>query len=170
MEENTIVYQLDQSVRTETALHNAANEVLAKLNTKFGSEYTVKANDFGVKEKDWSHEIKVRKGNKIGAEVSFKWEQADAKIVKLDVSDSSKLGSQITFITLIVFVGIGAYMGYNDIEPLAFLPGYKIAAGLGGLIGMIPGLILVGVLKSLFLKKEKEINKKLVQEVRDLIK
>ncbi|GAA5082585.1 hypothetical protein GCM10023210_00090 [Chryseobacterium ginsengisoli] len=48
---------------------------------------------------------------------------------------------------------------------MAFLPGYKIAAGLGGLIGLIPGAIIAYVLKSILLKNEKEENKQLVMNV-----
>lgn len=167
---DTIVYKLDNSVNTEVALQNTANDVLVKLKSKFEGEYTIKANEFGAKEKDWTHEIKVRKGNKIGAEVSFKWEQSKPEIVSAEVSESSKLGSQIALFTLGIFFFGGALLAFNKVEPLAFLPGYKIAAVLGGFICLIPGLIVFMILKSVLLKNEKEQNNTLVQEVRELIK
>lgn len=167
--ETTITYKLDNGLDKQTALKNIATDILAKLKTKFGNEYVVTANDIAELDKDWAHDIKVRKGNKIGAEVSFKWEKTNADIVTLEVENSSKLGSKITYITLFVFLMAGAYMGYNDITPLAFLPGQKIAAGLGGLIMLIPGLIVVSILKSILMKNEKEENKTLVNEVRQVI-
>ncbi|RZJ91398.1 MAG: hypothetical protein EOO20_05200 [Chryseobacterium sp.] len=165
----TITRQLDKNVDTKTALTQITSATLTALNAKFGSEYTVMEGNFPDLDKDWTHDIKVRKGNKIGAEVTLKWEKTNANIVTLEVDDSSKMGNQITYITLLVFLAVGAYMGYNDMEPLAFLPGRKIAAGLGGLIGLIPGVIIVSVLKSMLLKNEKEQNKQLVAEVRQAI-
>jgi hypothetical protein len=60
-------------------------------------------------------------------------------------------------------------MGYNDIAPLAFLPGQKIAGGLGALIALIPGFIVVSIVKSIVLNKEKSQNAQLVNDVRQLI-
>ncbi len=167
--ETTITRQIDPKLSPLTALKNIADDTLATLKTKFGNEYDVIAGNFPDVDKDWTHDIKVRKGNKIGAEVTIKWQKTNAKVVTLDVTDSSKLGNQITFITLIIFLAVGGYMGYNGIEPLAFLPGKKIAGGLGGLIALIPGFIIVAILKSILLKNEKALNAKLVNEVRLLI-
>lgn len=169
MDSDKITYQLENSGDKETSLKNFANDILNQLTSRFGSEYNVTANEFGTFDKDWSHEIKVRKGNKIGAEVGFKWEKSQPEIIQLEVDESSKMGSQITYGILFPFVIIGAYLGYNDMAPLAFLPGHKIAGGLGGLIAIIPGLIVVSIVKSMLLKKEKEINAQLVKEVRQLV-
>jgi len=168
--DKTIIYKLDNSTTREKALKNMANDTLAKLRTGFGNEYAVTADGFGEIGKDWTHEIKVRKGNKIGAAVTLKWEQSKPETVALEVDNSSKMGSQITYGTLIVFILTGAYLAYNDMAPLAFLPGKKIAAGLGGLIFMVPGIILVVILKSILLKNEKQQNAQLVNEVRQFIK
>lgn len=167
--ENTVIYELENG-SAEDALKNTANGILEVLKNKYGKEYAVTADDFIEIGKTWTHEVKVRKGNKVGAAVSFKWENTQASVVALTVDNSSKLSAQITYITLLIFVAVGAYMGYNKIFPMHFLPGFKIAAGLGGLLFMIPGLIIVSVLKSLFLKKEKEENAKLVEEIITLIK
>lgn len=169
MNSDKIIYQLENSGDKETSLKNLANDILNQLKSRFGSEYNVTANEFGTFDKDWSHEIKVRKGNKIGAEVGFKWEQSQPEIIQLEVDESSKMGSQITYGILLPFVIIGAYLGYNDMAPLAFLPGHKIAGGLGGLIAIIPGLIIVSILKSVLLKKEKELNTQLVQDIKQII-
>lgn len=169
MDSDKITYQLENNGDKETSLKNFANDILNQLNNRFGSEYNVTANEFGTFDKDWSHEIKVRKGNKIGAEVSFKWEQSQPGIIQLEVDESSKIGWQITYGILLPFVILGAYLGYNDMAPLAFLPGQKIAGGLGGLIAMIPGLILVSIIKSVLLKNEKELNAQLVKDVRQLV-
>lgn len=169
MNTDKITYQLENSGDKETSLKNFANDILNQLKSRFGSEYNVTANEFGTFDKDWSHEIKVRKGNKIGAEVGFKWEQSQPDIIQLEVDESSKMGSQITYGILLPFIIIGAYLAYNDMAPLAFLPGHKIAAGLGGLIAIIPGLIIVSIVKSVLLKKEKVLNAQLVQDVMQLI-
>ncbi len=169
MNTDKIIYQLENSSDKETALKNTAKDIQAQLKNKFGNEYTVIANEFGTIDKEWSHEIKVRKGNKIGAEVTFKWEKSNPEIMILEVDESSKMGSQITMGIVISFILIGAYLAYNDMAPLAFLPGRKIAAGLGGLIALIPGLIIVSIVKSMLLKDEKALNAQLVNEVRQLI-
>lgn len=165
MSNNTIVYTLDSNGDRETLLKNKATELLAKLQSKFGNEYTISSDAFGELDKEWTHDIKIRKGSKIGAEVSLKWEQTSPTTLTLEVDESSKLGSMITLGILLPFAVIGAYLAYNDIAPLAFLPGQKIAAGLGGLIAMVPGLIVVVLLKSILLKNVKEENKQLLIDV-----
>ncbi|WP_177736045.1 hypothetical protein [Flavobacterium inviolabile] len=164
-----ITYKINPNANTNTALKQAANDITSILQSKFGSSYAISADDFTDADKNWSHEIKVRQGNKIGAAVGLKWEKSTRDVLKLDVSESSKMGNMITYSVLLLFLAIGAYMGYNNIEPLAFLPGHKIAAGLGGLIALIPGIILVAILKSILLKGEKEQNAKLVHEVRQAL-
>jgi hypothetical protein len=169
MDTDKITYQLESTSDKETSLKNIANDVLNQLRSKFGHEYTITANEFGLFDKDWSHVIKIRKGNKIGAEVGFKWEKSQPEMMIMEVDESSKLGSLITYGILLPFIAVGAYMAYNDIEPLAFLPGHKIAGGLGGLIAMIPGLIIVSVVKSMLLKNEKTQNAQLVYDIKQLI-
>lgn len=170
MNTEEIIYPLEDIYNKETSLKNIANQVLTILQNKFGSEYTVTASSFGPIEKDWTHQIKVRKGNKIGAEVEFKWEKSKPEVVKLEVTESSKLGSQVMLSTLAIFVITGALMGFNKIAPLAFLPGYKIAAILGGFIFLIPALIIATILKSILLKGEKAQNAQLVNEVTQLVR
>lgn len=165
MENNQIIYTLDSNGDKETNLKNVATTLMAKLKNQFGSTYTVSAGEFGLFDKDWTHEIKIRKGDKIGAEVTLKWEEAKPTVLTIDVDESSKMGSMITYGVLLPFAIVGAYLGYNDMEPLTFLPGQKIAGGLGGLIALIPGLLIVYILKSLLLKNEKEENKQLVSDV-----
>lgn len=168
MDTDKMIYQLENS-GNEASLKNTANDILNKLKNKFGGEYVVTADDFGLFDKDWSHRIKIRKGNKIGAEVTFKWEKSRPEIVTLEVDESSKMGSWITYGILLPFAFAGAHMGYNDIGPLAFLPGKKIAGALGVLILIIPGFIIASILKRLVLKNEKEQNTQLVNDVRQLI-
>lgn len=168
--ENEIIYNLENSGDRETILKKTANDLKAKLSNRFGSQYTVSANDFTAPDKDWSHEIKIRKGNKIGAAVDLKWEQSAPNILKIEVDTSSKLGSTITFGVLAPFAIIGAYMAYNDMAPLAFLPGQKIAAGLGGLIAIAAGMTLVFILKLILLKNEKAENEKLVIDVKHTVR
>lgn len=170
MENNEIIYTLDNNGDRETILKNTATGLLAKLKSQFGNAYTVSAGDFGELDKDWTYQIKIREGNKIGAEVTLKWEQTKPTILTLEVDESSKMGSVITYGTLLPFTATGAYLAYNDIEPLAFLPGHKIASGLGGLIALIPGLIVVFILKSILLKNEKEKNRQLVIDITNTIR
>lgn len=165
MSDNEIIYTLESNGDRETILKDKASELLSKLKSKFGNEFTVTAGEFGLFDKDWTHEIKIRKGSKVGAEVTMKWEQTNPTKLSLEVDESSKMGSMITYGTLLPFAVIGAYLAYNDMEPLAFLPGKKIAGGLGALIALIPGSIVVYLLKSILLKNEKEENKQLVSDV-----
>ena len=169
METDKITYKLENTGDRETSLKKAATDIRSQLQSRFGSEYTITADEFGVFDKDWSHEIKVRKGNKVGAEVGFKWEQSQPDVLVMEVDESSKMGSQLTYGISIVLGAVGAYLAYNDMAPLEFLPGKKIAGGLGGLIGVILGLIIASVLKSVLLKNEKEQNAQLVNEVRQIV-
>lgn len=164
-----IIYKIDSNANRNTALQQASNHIKATLQSKFGSSYVISADAFIDADKNWSHEIQVRQGNKIGAAVGLKWEKSNPNVVLLDASESSKIGNIITISVLLLFLVIGGYMGYNKIEPFAFLPGYRIAAGLGGLFALIPGIILVFILKSILLKGEKEQNAQLVNEVRQVI-
>jgi len=161
-----ITYQLGPVPDKKAVLKATSDEVFNQLKNKFGNEYDVTASDFGEVDKEWSHEIKVRKGNKIGAEVSFNWKESQPDIIELEVSESSKFGWQLTIIILFIFLAMGSYLGYNNMEPLAFLPGKKLAGGLGALIALIPGLIILSIAKSVLMKNEKEINANLVDEVR----
>lgn len=169
MDSNKIIYQLALESDKEAALKSTANDVLAKLKEKFGHEYDVKASEFRLVDKDWSHEIKVRKGTKVGAEVEFKWEESSPEVVTLEVDESSKMGSWLTYGIMLPFMIVGAYMGYNAIAPLDFLPGKKIAGGLAALIALIPALIIVSIAKSFLLKSAKAENTKLLSEVRQAV-
>lgn len=166
--EQTIIYKLENTGNT-TALQNLVNGMAGKLQKQFGAAYVVSSGTFTAPDKDWKHEITIRQGNKIGASVDFKWERSSPDVVKIDVDESSKMGNAITYGVLVPFLLAGAYLGYNDMEPLAFLPGKKIAGGLGGLIALIPGIIVMAVLKKILLKNEKEANKRLVNEVKQTI-
>lgn len=165
MSQEKITYQLGPGPDKKAALKSTSDEVFNQLKNKFGNEYDVTSSDFGEVEKDWSHEIKVRKGSKIGAEVSFKWEESKPDFIELEVDESSKFGWQLTYGILLIFLAAGAYIGYNNMEPLAFLPGKKLAGGLGALIALIPGLILLSIAKSILMKNEKIQNAQLVREV-----
>ena len=164
-----IIYQIGSGLDKQTLLKATADAVFAHLKSKFGSNYEVTSSEFGAVEKDWSHEIKVRKGNKIGAEVSFKWEESQPEIIILEVDESSKFGLQLTYGILFIFLVTGAYMGYNGVSPLDFLPGKKLAGGLGALIALIPGLIVLSVAKSVFFKNEKAENTQLVNDVKQAV-
>jgi hypothetical protein len=169
MENDEILQNLPADGSRETVLREATLKLMAKLQTHFGSEYVISSDDFATPDKDWSNEIKIRKGSKIGASVSMKWENSAPNSLKLSVDESSKLGNIITYGILLSFIAIGAYMGHNHIFPLHFLPGRKIAAGLGGLLAALPGMLLVFVIKAILFKGEKAENAKLVQDVKKAI-
>lgn len=164
-----LIYKLENTGNNETALVKTVNDFTAKLQRQFGAAYTVSSGTFTAPEKDWTHEITIRQGNKIGASVDFKWEKSSPDVVKIDVDESSKLGSAITYGVLVPFLLVGAYLAYNDMEPLAFLPGKKIAGGLGGLIAAIPGIIVVVLLRKMLLKNVKGQNDRLIAEVRQAL-
>ncbi len=173
MEENDdeiIVYNLE-SGETQVVLQNATHNILDKLKKKFGNKYEISSDELAAVEKEyWSHNIKIRQGNKIGAEVSLKWVQTLPSMLKIEVDESSKMGNYIFLGIIIPFMILGGYMGSNDIEPLAFLPGRKIAGALGAVIAFIPATILASIVKSLLLKDAKQENAKLINEVREVFK
>ena len=163
-----IIYKLDKgNDNIEMVLQEATNSLISKLKKEIGEEYKISSDEFESPDKDWSHEIKIRKGNKIGADIGLRWENKST--LEIDINKSSKIGSIITYGVSIPLMVIGAYMGYNNIAPLAFLPGSKIAAGLGGLISLIPSFIIINILKSLLLKEVKEEANQLVINIRKIL-
>ena len=171
MEDEPIIYRIQHNANdpVDIALQKTGNEVMDKVKAAFEGRYVITTDGFSDAGDDWKYRIKIRQGNKIGAEVELKWEKTTSGFVTVAVDESSKLG---TIITLGIAVPIGlvcAYMGSNHIAPLDFLPGRKIAAGLGGLIGLIPAGILIYIVKLVVFKNEKEANKQLVAEVKKVI-
>jgi len=138
----------------EETLHEFLENLDNLLNENFGGNYVISNDSFKAPEKEWSHAIKIRKGNKVGVQLDFNWNKTSPDDLEIEITKSSKMGSQITYSIFIIFILIGAYMGAKDIEPLAFLPGYKVAAGLGGLIALIPGAIVIFFIKKIVLTKE----------------
>lgn len=118
---------------------------------------------------NWSNEIKIRKGNKIGVSISLNWKKSTYKQVEIVITESTKLGSYLLYGIGFPFMFIGAYMGANNIAPLDFLPGYKLAAGLGGAIAFIPGVIIATIIKGIILKKSKEENHQLQNQVTEIV-
>ncbi|GAA5082590.1 hypothetical protein GCM10023210_00100 [Chryseobacterium ginsengisoli] len=116
MENNQIIYSLENNGDKETILKNEASNLMTKLKNQFGSSYSVTADEFGLFDKDWTHTIKIRKGNKIGAEVILKWEKTQPEVLSVEVDESSKMGSIIIYGISILFMTIGAYMGGNHLS------------------------------------------------------
>ncbi|PHK28913.1 hypothetical protein VF13_40440 [Nostoc linckia z16] len=164
-------YNLDISgqANTELALMETVAAIKEKLTTRFGNSFEMTEDPIASPEKTWTHEIKIRKGNKIGVAVEFKWESTAPSALHLDASVSSKLGSMISYGVVIGFLMLGAYLAYNDMAPLEFLPGKKIAGGLGGLLFMIPGAIVAYILKKVILKDAQAENAVLLKEVKQYL-
>lgn len=167
--ETNVIYPLDNTLDTENALKNITSEILTKLENRFGHEYEIKSTELEASATEWMHEITIRKGNKIGVELTLTWNKKSGESVIISVDESAKLGSQITKIVLYGFILVGAYMGYENIPPFDFLPGRKIAAAVAGLICAIPALIVIAILKNILFKEEKAINTELANEVKTLL-
>ena len=157
-------------VNNTEILKKTANELINKLTSKFGNLYSIsKEENAASTDLEWSQEIKIRKGAKVGAAISLKWEATSVSVIKAEVDTDSKLGSIILYSVQIPFLIIGAYMGYNHIAPLDFLPGRKLAAGLGGVLALIPGGIVVYLLNKILLKDAKAENERLLEAIRNTI-
>ncbi|MEM7484318.1 MAG: hypothetical protein AAF348_03840 [Bacteroidota bacterium] len=167
----TITYHLtkNEGEGIETVLNNTCTEISTKLKSEFGGAYEISFSDIEPPKEDWSHGIKIRKGSKIGAQLNLKWKKGSPAVLEMDIEESSKIGNILIYVILVPISLICAYMGLNNIAPLAFLPGRKIAAALGGIIGLIPGGILIYFFKSIFLKQEKKENDQLVKDIRKVI-
>ncbi|AUP78540.1 hypothetical protein [Flavivirga eckloniae] len=167
-----IIYSLEHSENSdiESIIEKNSTILINKIEQRFHNGYEIKYSEPKVPEKDWSHEIKIRKGNKIGVLIGLKWEKDTPYTFGIEITESSITGNMLTYGIIIPISLVGAYMGVNDIEPLTFLPGNrKLAAGLGGLIGLIPGGIMVYVIKSIFMKKEKKESSELIREIIEVI-
>lgn len=156
-------------ISPELALMEAASEVRAKIEERFGKDFEIAEGPIASPEKRWTHEIKIRRGNKIGAAIEFTWHHNAPSVLHLDAVGASKLGSVITYVVVTAFSVAGMFLAYNDIAPLAFLPGKKLAGGLGGALFMLPGAIGAYFLKQLALKGVRSENEQLLEEVRDFL-
>ena len=166
----TINVEASAGINNTEILKKTANELINKLTSKFGNLYSIsKEENAASTDLEWSQEIKIRKGAKVGATISLKWEATSVSVIKAEVDTDSKLGSIILYSVQIPFLIIGAYMGYNHIAPLDFLPGQKLAAGLGGVLALIPGGIVVYLLNKMLLKDAKAENERLLEAIRNTI-
>jgi hypothetical protein len=161
---------LQGETKHEAAIQETVNQLIQHLKEIFGQSYEISYDKIEEIEKDWSYEIRIRQGNKIGAAVDIKWPEDNPSVLEIEVDESSKLGMMILTGSGVSFMVIAVLMAINDIAPLAFLPGRRIAALLGGLIGLVLGMIIGLILKSLLLKGEKETNNKLTADVLAAVK
>ena len=143
-------------------------ELAARFKERFPSPFEVTVDDPTLHQGTWSQEVFVRKGSTVGAQVELKWE-ANVPTVTAIVTQNSKRDTQITMGVLLPLGILGAYLAYNDVGPLEFLPGKKIAATLGILIGLISGLPIVFGLRSLVGRNDKPENEKLLATVHGLV-
>ncbi|TSE02544.1 hypothetical protein [Aquimarina algiphila] len=157
---------IDENNSADKVLLEASNKIIEKIQERFANSYEIVSEEFKSPDKDWSREIKVSRGNKVGSVIDLNWTKDMPTKLEIDVTKSSKIGRILIYTIGISFLLLGAYMGMNDIEPLAFLPGYKLAAGLGGLIALIPAAILIFILQKMIItKKDNEESNKLVQDI-----
>jgi hypothetical protein len=147
-------------------LADLSSSVASEFQNRFKAPYEVSAADPTNNDGNWEQEVKIRQGVKVGAEVQLKWSRADPAFVTLDVSQNSKLDTYILLGVALPLSVLGAYLAYQDLPPLAFLPGRRLATGLGGVIGLLVGLPVVGVLRSIFGRKQKGENERLIAAVR----
>ncbi len=154
----------------EPSLTAALSEIRSRIQSKFG-QYELSEDAYKAPEKDqWTHEFKIRSGNKIGASIDLKWQKSYGNEIRIEVSQSSKLGNTITYTVLGTFLVVGGIMGFEHVAPLDFLPGKKIAGVLGGLLAMIPGLIVMAIVKKIALSDAKPANTALEAEVNEFVK
>jgi hypothetical protein len=148
-------------------LARQAAALVDQLRTRFGAGYEVSAEEPLARGGDWQQTIKVRKGAQVGADVDLSWQGGPAK---LTTSTASKLGT-----ALLVGIGlpagaVGAYLGYNHIPPLAFLPGWRIAAALGGVMLLLAGMIVALVLDAALGRGHAAENEQLRRQVADVVR
>jgi hypothetical protein len=147
-----------QALATQTqALSRLLHQALAP-------PHEVSADEPIVRDRSWQQNIKVRRGNKIGVDVDVSWSgEGDAQI---NAQSASKLGSALMMALGLPATAIGAYLGYNHISPLGFLPGMKLAAGLGGVLFLIVALVIANVLSSSLTRGQAPANQQLLTQVR----
>lgn len=171
MKEEAIIHKLPVEINgnIETLLQEVSNSIISKLERKFGDNHEILCDTLKAPNRIWTQEIKIKKGHRIGAMVDLRWETRVPSILKIEVEKFSKLESTITYTVSIVFLAIGCFMGANHIEPLDFLPDSILGVGFGGLLALIPGGLIIRILKSIFLRGADKASNKLVLDVRSLV-
>lgn len=156
----------------ERQLPQISEDLLAAVREKFTGDHKIKISDPDEDAEDeWNRVISVSQGAKIGASLDLRWDARKPDRVKAEIDEKTRFGTIVYAVFVVPLFFLGAYMGAEDIDPLAFLPGYKIAAALGGIILAIPGAIVGAIVKPLLMRKEAPANKQmradLVQLARD---
>ena len=170
-DDNIITAQLEEDGRTDSQLRQISEDLLAATKAAFTGEHTIKISDPDLENEDeWNRVIKVTNGAKIGASMDIRWDAHKPDKVQVEIDEKTKFGTIVFAACVAPLFFLGMYMGIEEIPPLDFLPGYKIAAILGGIILAIPGGILGAVLKSILMKKEAPVNKKLRADLVALVK
>ena len=150
-----LIYSLDSTSTSDVAslLSHSVDSITKLLKDNLNNDYEIISGKVDQPGDSWTHTVKVRKGNSVGVAVELSWTNNNPGQLQVSVEESSKLGNIILWGAVVPFAAAGFYMGVEDIEPLAFLPGEKIAAALGALMGMTAGAIIGTIIKSLVIKK-----------------
>jgi hypothetical protein len=134
----------------------------------FQPPYEVSVDEATMNGGDWRQNVTVRRGTGVGAEVAVTWSKVTSRVVKLDVRQNSKLDTYVFLGVGLPFILVGACMAYFHVPPLHFLPGRKLATGLGGFIGLVASWPLIAVLQSILGREEKNENERLVATLRSM--
>jgi len=170
-DDNIITVQLAGDEHADQQLSKISEDLLSATRAAFTGGYTIKISDPDEDKSDeWNREISVANGAKIGASMDIRWDARKPDKVQVEIDEKTRFGTIVFAACILPLLFLGIYMGAEDIPPLDFLPGYKIAAALGGIIMAIPGAILGAVVKPLLMKKEAPINKQLQDDLMALAK
>ena len=135
------------------------------VNERFGDHYEIKAGDESQSDGEWSRQLKIRQGFKIGSSIELKADLENDKEGTVMVDESSKLENWLYAGILLPSVLFGIHATRQDIGFFAFFPGKKLGAILGGLLMVIPGAMLALAVKKIVMRSVEPKIEKLIEKV-----
>lgn len=109
--------------------------------------------------------LSLRQGMQLGVDVKIIKLTDEPNTVGIGVEPATKLGQFITLAVMIPFIAIPAVMSAMHMAPFDFLPGTRIAALLGGLIGFVAAIPVFMVANALVGRGRAKENQELMHAV-----
>lgn len=156
---------IPEDKQTDALLVELAKAILLGLRAKFPAPYETAREENEKTDDRLEVELSLRKGLPIGVSIKLLRDDEKPGTVGFGIEPSTKLAQYVTLgVTVPLMIACGV-MGMGHIAPLDFLPGRRIAALLGALIGFVCALPIFMTLNYLLGRGSAPQNRQLVNEV-----
>jgi hypothetical protein len=153
--------------QTDALLNELAVAILTELKTAFPAPHETAREENDKVDDAQEVELTVRNGLQVGVGIKLLRDPVDGKpdVLSVGIEPNTKLAQYVTLGVTIPFMLVAAYMAIARVPPLDFLPGRKIAALLGALIGFVFSLPVFMGLNYALGRSSAPKNRQLVSDV-----